>query len=613
MNAAYLPVIPEPQQVARHDGQPLTVSALSRQRAVLSIPREDDRLNAAAERIFGDVDASPQGEPGAYGLVSGTRQWDWDALERIAGKPDGYVLRIAEDGVEAYAETPEGLFYGLMTLEQCRRLAADGQLAAEAGAIPPMTIADWADVAVRSDYLDLRVIYPVFENILAYVAEMASYKVNTLVVEYEDKLPFRRLAALRHPVHAWTEEQHRLFLEAARRHFVQIIPKQQSFGHLEYVLRHPDYIRLRETPDSVGEICPHRPGAYEIVAALLEEVAAAHPDSRYLHMGCDEVWSLGACEACRQSGLTRERSFIRFVNRLAAKVCELGKTPLIWHDMLAHASPEEIAELDRRVVVVVWIYGGHRMRRDARELIRKFRGAGLAVWGASAVRCWDDSGDQNYPLIRQRLDNVRDWTELAGEERLPAIVNTNWAVPFALGSPYGLFETSRYPVAYAADIQWNRKAERADFLQRFLLVHHRLDPSRVSAEELGDYRAEDYYALLPELLPAVRRNRLTAEWLAAIDAFETYAKRRFPLHTFLYRADWSRGSEETMTSLGQKYRTNYGELAKSRASMRAIAGKLLHPEMADMYVESRYYLLDLYEEKWRRLEQAYREEDEADA
>lgn len=36
------------------------------------------------------------------------------------------------------------------------------------------------------------------------------------------------------------------------------------------------------------------------------------------------------------SGKSRGRIAIEFINRLAEKVLSLGKTPIVWHDMLAN-------------------------------------------------------------------------------------------------------------------------------------------------------------------------------------------------------------------------------------------------------------------------------------
>ncbi len=76
---------------------------------------------------------------------------------------------------------------------------------------------------------------------------MARYKLNTLVIEYDKSCP----AAGRNSVIRWMlsdTEQHALLLKTAHDHFIDVIPLQQSFGHLEYALKLPEYQHLRELP-----------------------------------------------------------------------------------------------------------------------------------------------------------------------------------------------------------------------------------------------------------------------------------------------------------------------------------------------------------------------------
>jgi hexosaminidase len=584
-------LIPQPQYVQTRSDKRIT--GMAEWGVALRMPASDSRLAVAAQSIFREVTESSPSDSAVYALTTQGQSVNVQMAERVRGRHDGYVLIIDENRIEIYALTASGLFYGMATLKQL--------LGAEDGAAPASTIIDWADLQLRSDYLDLRTVYPTFENILKYVAELSSYKINTLVIEYEDKLPFQKLPFLRHPEFALTDEQHQLLLLTAHSHFVQVIPKQQSFGHLEYILKHPAYIGFRETPDSIGELCPHRPGSYEMMAEILEDIAKLHPHSQYLHMGCDEVWSLGTCEDCLRSGLSPEASFIRFVNQLAEKACLLNKTPMIWHDMIMNATELEISQLDKRVVVVVWIYGGHQMKADARLIIRKLRNAGIAVLGGSSVRCWDDNGDQNYPLIHNRIKNITDWVQLSQSEQLDGIINTNWSAPFAFGSPYGLFETSRYPAFFAADLNWNQRADANTFLTRFLSQFHGMDTQLIPAETMNDYHVTDYYQLIPQLLPEIRLNRPTAELIDAMIQYELPAQRRLPLQTFLFRGELSADNAVVMTSLSEKYATGQASLKVAKAAMQAILAQLLTPQMAELFVMSRFYRLELYEAKFHEV------------
>ncbi len=95
---------------------------------------------------------------------------------------------------------------------------------------------------------------------------MASFKYNALLIEYEDKLPFKRHTHLRHERFAFTDEELVRLRETARRNFIEILPLQQTFGHLEYVLKHNGHKALKETPEAIGELCPAHPESFSLAA-----------------------------------------------------------------------------------------------------------------------------------------------------------------------------------------------------------------------------------------------------------------------------------------------------------------------------------------------------------
>ncbi len=65
---------------------------------------------------------------------------------------------------------------------------------------------------------------------------------------------------------------------------------------------------------------------------------ALHPESRFLHIGCDEVYQLGMCEVCTGrivgDGIAARDIFLDHVHRVAAYVREKGVIPIMWDDML---------------------------------------------------------------------------------------------------------------------------------------------------------------------------------------------------------------------------------------------------------------------------------------
>ena len=575
-------LIPQPQRCARLTG---TAQIDREAPVILSQPAGDARLLRAAQTIFANV----QCVQGPYALYSAGSF----AAACPVRQPEGYLLTLRGAVVQLSANDAAGLFYGIQTLRQYLAMPEH----------PAVEITDWPELALRSDYLDMRGIYPKFENLLRYIEEMAAYKLNTLVIEYEDKLP-RARKDLCHPTDALTPEQHRRLLEVARENFIDIIPLQQSFGHLEYVLKLPEYQHLREIPEAPGEMCPLREGAYELAASLLEETARLHPDSRYLHLGCDEVWSLGQSDECKASGKSRGRIAIEYINRLAEKVVSLGKIPIVWHDMMADVwrggemgeagNYDDLARLNKNLVVAIWLYSPDRVNLVAPKLMEALHAHGIRTIPCSAVRASDRCGMQNYPCIEQRLRNIDTWCELIANSRCDGMINTNWWSTFSFGNPYGLFETSRYTAFYAADRCWNLRADSAAFLERFLGVYHGAYDIVLTT---GAERRYDYYKLIGQYLPQITRNRDTALLIDVLYRQEYATSVNFAA----FRGDLYPDRPVELDCLRERAPKQYANLRGIEAELRDVLSRLLEPGMAELFFESRSYPNRLYKRELERI------------
>ncbi|WP_168119549.1 family 20 glycosylhydrolase [Paenibacillus sp. HB172176] len=519
---------------------------------------------------------------------------------------EGYCMKVRSNGIWLVSGEAAGLFYGMQTLKQLFdqaqlsygvQLPENAQLPTQAPFLPACDVEDWPDVPLRVMNYDFRQTFSKPEKLIEYLDDFAALKTNALLIEYEDKFPFERNREFRHPEYALRDSQLNELLAAAERNFIEIIPLQQSFGHLEYILGRVEYRSLRENEASTGELCPSNPASFELVSGLLTEMATKHTGSRYLHLGCDEVYSICECPVCRERyGNSRNLAFLDFVNRLIAFTCELGKKPIIWQDVLAHCSDEELGKLDSRVTIMIWHYNGKMIDRIASELTLRLRKLGIPVIGAPSVRCFDRKDDQNYPVVDQRISNVDQWVAAAGELALDGLVGTNWTAVFSLGVPYGVFETSWYTMAYFADRCWNSDEDAGgSFMSRFLSVFHGIAPEK-AAELLGNYSNEDYYVSMPALLKAVTRNEDVAELISAMLAFETASDRSRTTHKYVYRATMFPDNEAERRSLLNNYRITRRGLEAARGRMKEALLAFQPEAMADHYVLSRYYLHDYLEE-----------------
>lgn len=207
-------------------------------------------------------------------------------------------------------------------------------------------------------HLDLKGIQRRPEHYAAYFRDLRHLGYDAVLVEYEDVFPFRSANVCGRPEEAWSAEFHRHFLELARQADLEVIPLQQCLGHLEYAFRHPENRRFSIPAGELRDLHLAEPAAREWMKMLLAEMLAAHPASRFVHLGMDEA--AGFADHAHAAGQNPLDLFLEYLEELCV-VCEHhGKTPLIWSDMLEdHIAPENIARLQAlrdRVILVPWNY-----------------------------------------------------------------------------------------------------------------------------------------------------------------------------------------------------------------------------------------------------------------
>ncbi|GBF76647.1 hypothetical protein PA598K_05128 [Paenibacillus sp. 598K] len=585
-----LPTIPQTKQTRYLE----TAGARVEQLLLIHMTMEaaDERLPLAASRQFPAMALEAEETRSVQGfrmrMARHREQASTPEAPLIADTPpEGYRLRIAEGAIDVVSSDAAGLFYGMQTVTQLLRSGPE---------LPALEMTDWPDIPLRCMNLDFRQTFSTFEHILQAIRGFAAYKTNAVLIEYEDKLPFDRHRQLRHPRYAFTEQELEQLRRTAWEHYLEIIPLQQSFGHLEYVLQHEEYSALRETPASIGELCPSKPASYELSTGLIAEMIAQHPDSRYLHLGCDEVYSLSECEACQQAFAgSRTAAFIAYVNRLIDYTVAQGKRPIIWHDMIEQCSDEELSRLDRRAVVMIWMYYGRNIESKASALTERLRRLGIEVMGASAVRCFDRLDDQNYPVIESRIGNVTQWANAAHKLNLSGLVGTNWTAVFSLGVPYGIFETTWYPMAWFAETCWHASSDTTRLIDRFLFHFHGVAPE-TAARLAGNYTNEDYYQLLPRILEEVRDHREVAELIAVMLAYEMALDRSRTIHKYIYRLERFPGHASERQSVLNNYRITVDALRRIKPDMTRLLRQFQPEEMADHYLQSRFYIHEYLDE-----------------
>ncbi|XP_064465727.1 hexosaminidase D-like isoform X3 [Ornithodoros turicata] len=254
---------------------------------------------------------------------------------------------------------------------------------------------------------------------------------NGLLLEYEDMFPYEGTLAPVRAKNAYTKEELAEILEAARQNELEVIPLVQTFGHMEFVLKLPEFRHNRETDEHPTALCPSRNDSFTLVTAMVDQVLSLHPHVRWLHIGCDEVFHLGYCSRCQQRD--REELFLSHVTRVARYVREKhNRIPIIWDDMLRQISTDKLRQYSVGTLVepMVWTYVKDVYRFVSYSNWATYGEIFDSVWAASAFK--GAFGETlTVPNAKMHLENNEGWLEVMSEQHgkfknFRGIVVTGW-------------------------------------------------------------------------------------------------------------------------------------------------------------------------------------------
>lgn len=326
-------------------------------------------------------------------------------LSDAACSEEEYSISIATEEITVRASSEKGFFYSLMTLRQL----ADGNR------LPCGKVKDRPKLELRGFHFKLGSMKQVgFKDVMRIIEMMGKFKLNTLLLEYTDKFPFKKHFPLR-ANNAFTEKQVQELEALAAANYIDIIPQVQSLGHFEYVTEKNEYKHQAELEGS-AQLCPAKPETIELIKDLYDEVMSAHPKSRYFHIGGDETRALGCCPECSKTAETKGKSgvYVSHINKIIAEVKKRGRIPIIWDDMLSR-HPEVIDELDHDAIIMYWDYWTTKRRSPI--LVARAAGYGVVHdkrWDYE----WKDELQEPEKTIVAKFSRGIDFSKELGKEYL---------------------------------------------------------------------------------------------------------------------------------------------------------------------------------------------------
>jgi hypothetical protein len=249
---------------------------------------------------------------------------------RPALAQQAYRLELASGGIRITANAPPGLFYGAQTLLQLVK-SAPGKLW-----LPEATIVDWPDLEQRNIYWDDAHHLERLEVLKRAVRQAAFYKINGFVIKLEGHFQYRSAPALVEP-YALSPAQLQELTDYGRRYQVQVIPYLDAPSHIAFILKHPEYAKLRAFADSNYELCTTNPDSLKLLEGMFQDLLDANRGVDYFFLSTDEPYFVGMAEndQCHSKPRadelgSRGKLLAEFVTRAADYLHERGRKVFFW-------------------------------------------------------------------------------------------------------------------------------------------------------------------------------------------------------------------------------------------------------------------------------------------
>lgn len=378
----HLNLIPYPQKVVAKAG----TFKMPANPTFRSLPEIRESVNGYFKRLF-NADAS---------FITLIPQFSFVQDESLP--KEGYNLDISPLRVEvSYSDLP-GLYYALLTTKQLNK--------AYAGKIPCMKIEDFPDMEIRGVMLDIsRNKIPTLETLLHIADYLSEIKINhfQLYVEgFSFGYPsFKELwENTETPV---TPEEIRELDQYCRERFIDLVPNQNSLGHMMAWLETEEYKDLAECPggyklmpffEMKGTLDPYDPRSIELIGKMMDDLLP-HFSSGYFNANLDEPFELGLCKSKKQA---EEKGVDHVYLEYAMKVNELthhyNNKMMMWGDVVSR-HPDIIPEIPEDITVLEW---GYEAKHPFDEKCEK-----LAASGIDFLVC---PGTSSWTTITGRTDNM---------------------------------------------------------------------------------------------------------------------------------------------------------------------------------------------------------------
>jgi hexosaminidase len=345
-------VLPEPQQVSLRSGD-FAFGANWRVERGAGAAADSMALKSLTDELDARHHIKLNGAAGAPTVLleiraGGVQTANAQDQNHTALATQAYRIELSPSRIHLLANAEPGLFYAVQTLLQM--LSAPGA----SMRLPEAEITDWPDLEMRQIYWDDAHHLEHLSDLKAAVKQASYFKINGFILKLEGHFQYRSAPALVEP-QALTPAELQDLTDYALRYHVQVIPYLDAPAHIAFILKHPEYAKLRSFPESNYELCATNPASLKLMYGMYDDLLAANKGVKYFYLSTDEAYYVGWAHnaQCDETTRTKElgsrgKLLAEFVTSVANYLHDRGRTVVFWGEY--PLKPEDIDSLPPHLV-----------------------------------------------------------------------------------------------------------------------------------------------------------------------------------------------------------------------------------------------------------------------
>ncbi|GAB3280870.1 hypothetical protein GCM10027347_56270 [Larkinella harenae] len=245
---------------------------------------------------------------------------------RAALARQAYRLRLQPEQITITANAAQGLYYGIQTFLQLLRTQAP------ALQLPEGELTDWPTVDVRMIYWDDAHHLEKMSALKRIIRQASTYKINAFAIKLEGHFNYKSAPAIVEP-YALSAEEYQELTDFAKAHYIDLVPFLDAPAHVSFILKHPEYRKLRLIDDINYQFSVTNPGTFKLLDAMFSELINASKGSKYILLSTDEAYYTGKAPSEKQMADSlggNGRLLAWFIKKMADRLHEQGRTVLFW-------------------------------------------------------------------------------------------------------------------------------------------------------------------------------------------------------------------------------------------------------------------------------------------